>query len=108
MVNDEHIARTAKKMQDEIAHLRERMNAFIVAADSKDGLVQIKINGNHRVKDISFTSNTLPDQAKLTAGMIEAFNLAIEKADMELEKRMALITQKYTIEAINKTNVKND
>lgn len=105
IINETQLEKNAKKMQDEIAELRDRLNAFTVTTQSSDGHVQVKMDGNHRIKDISFTGESLPVTERLSANIMEAFNLAMDKADMELEKRMAAITHKYTIETIDKAGV---
>lgn len=102
-INESELLKSAKKMQDEMKSLREKMGAYITIGDSKDGVVHIKINGNHQIKDVSMTGIELPDKSKICADIVEAFNFAITEADIELEKRMSTITNKYVSETIQKT-----
>ncbi|KGP63886.1 hypothetical protein EP47_07040 [Legionella norrlandica] len=91
-------ARTIRVIRSQKALLKdnalsklEELDKMSAEGSSKDGLVTIKINGNHQVMDISFHhsfTDWAVDNAKTCKLIIEAINDGISKIDLNIEKEI--------------------
>lgn len=94
MKNFVDMMKQAKQMQAQLELAQKEIERLVLEGTSKNGLVKLKMDGKHLVKELSIDPTLLtPDQSKnLETLIIDAVNHAvnnIEKASKERMKNLA-------------------
>lgn len=83
----------AQKMQSKMQEAQEELTAMEVTGEAGAGLVVIKMNGRHDVKEVILDDGLFDEDKDMMAGIIAAaFNDAVRKIEKEARKKMATLT----------------
>lgn len=84
-----------QEMKQKMEESKARLNNITVQGESPNGLVQVTVNGNRRVKSIEIKQELLNenDKEQLEDFLIIALNKAIEQADKVNETEMGSAAQ---------------
>ncbi|MGI6077328.1 MAG: YbaB/EbfC family nucleoid-associated protein [Fastidiosipilaceae bacterium] len=92
--NLNQLMKQAQKMQEEMAKAQEEIANLEVEGSSGGGMVQVKINGDHRIIELNIEPEAVdPDDVDMLEDMvIAAINDAMNKLDKASEERMGSVT----------------
>ncbi|HHX36406.1 MAG TPA: YbaB/EbfC family nucleoid-associated protein [Clostridiaceae bacterium] len=92
--NLNQLMKQAQKMQEEMAKAQEEIANLEVEGSSGGGMVQVKINGDHRILELNIEPEAVdPEDVEMLEDMIvAAMNDAMDKLNKESSDRMGSVT----------------
>jgi len=76
-----------QQMKEEVAKSKLRLES--ISVDAEFNGIQVCMNGNRKLKDISIPESLLDDKEALEDSLLTAFNRCMEKAEKVNEAEMA-------------------
>ena len=82
-----------KETQAKVEATKQRLNSVYIDEASSDGLLNITITGNRKIKSIEIDKELLVDKEQLIDYLILTLNKAIEKAGNVNETELAAVAK---------------
>jgi DNA-binding YbaB/EbfC family protein len=82
-----------KETQQKVAETKKRLDFVLIDEKSNDGLLEVTLTANRKIKSISISDNLLNDKEMLEDYLVTVFNKAIEKATNVHETELAAVAK---------------
>ncbi len=82
-----------KETQQKIEEAKKRLDTVLVDEKSSDGLLQVTLTANRKIKSITIDESLLEDKEQLEDYLILVLNKAIEKATNVNETELAAVAK---------------
>jgi len=82
-----------KETQQKIEETKKRLDTVLVDEKSNDGLLQVTLTANRKIKAITIDESLLEDKEQLEDYLILVLNKAIEKATNVNETELAAVAK---------------
>jgi hypothetical protein len=82
-----------KETQQKIEETKKRLDTVLVDEKSSDGLLQVTLTANRKIKSIAIDESLLEDKEQLEDYLILVLNKAIEKATNVNETELAAVAK---------------
>ncbi|HRG17569.1 MAG TPA: YbaB/EbfC family nucleoid-associated protein [Flavobacterium lutivivi] len=82
-----------KETQQKIEETKKRLDTVLVDEKSSDGLLQVTLTANRKIKSITIDESLLEDKEQLEDYLILVLNKAIEKATNVNETELAAVAK---------------
>ena len=82
-----------KETQQKIEETKKRLDTVLVDEKSNDGLLQVTLTANRKIKAITIDESLLEDKEQLQDYLILVLNKAIEKATNVNETELAAVAK---------------
>lgn len=82
-----------KETQQKIEETKKRLDTVLVDEKSSDGLLQVTLTANRKIKSITIDESLLEDKEQLEDYLILVLNKAIEKATSVNETELAAVAK---------------
>jgi len=83
----------AQKMQQEVQRAQEELAQLEVTGQSGGGMVEVRMNGKHAVRQVRIDPSLLDDAEMLEDLVAAAINDAVNRVEETMRERMSGITQ---------------
>lgn len=82
-----------KETQQKVEATKKRLDSVLIDEKSNDGLVEITLTANRKIKSITIDDSLLEDKEMLEDYLINTLNKAIEKATNVNETELAAVAK---------------
>ncbi|MGE4169576.1 MAG: YbaB/EbfC family nucleoid-associated protein [Candidatus Margulisiibacteriota bacterium] len=86
------LLKQAKEMKDKMKKIQEELKKIEVSAQALDGKVDVVLNGEMEALRITIDPSVANDPAKLSKGLIKAFNDATKKAKDIAASKLSVVS----------------
>lgn len=82
-----------KETQQKVEETKKRLDFVLVDEKSNDGLLEVTLNANRKIKSITISDDLLNDKEMLEDYLVTILNKAIEKATNVHETELAAVAK---------------
>src|SRR5690606_3352792 len=82
-----------KETQQRVEETKKRLDFVLIDEKSNDGLVEVTLTANRKIKNISISDELLADKEILEDYLVNVLNKAIEKATNVQETELAAVAK---------------
>lgn len=82
-----------KETQQKVEATKKRLDTVLIDEKSTDGLLQVTLTANRKIKNISINEELLTDKEMLEDYLVNVLNNAIEKATNVNETELAAVAK---------------
>ena len=82
-----------KETQEKVEATKKRLDTVLIDEKSSDGLLEVTLTANRKIKNISISDNLLKDKEMLEDYLINTLNKAIERATNVNETELAAVAK---------------
>ena len=82
-----------KETQQKIEETKKRLDFVLIDEKSNDGLLEVTLNANRKIKSITISDDLLNDKEMLEDYLVTTLNKAIEKATNVHETELAAVAK---------------
>lgn len=82
-----------KETQQRVEETKKRLDYVLIDEKSNDGLVEVTLTANRKIKNISISDELLADKEMLEDYLVNVLNKAIEKATNVHETELAAVAK---------------
>lgn len=82
-----------KETQQKVEETKKRLNHVLIDEKSTDGLLEVTLTANRKIKNITISDDLLQDKEMLEDYLINVLNKAIEKATNVNETELAAVAK---------------
>ena len=82
-----------KETQQKVEETKKRLDFVLIDEKSADGLLEVTLTANRKIKNITVSDNLLQDKEMLEDYLVNVLNKAIEKATNIHETELAAVTK---------------
>lgn len=82
-----------KETQQRVEETKKRLDFVLIDEKSNDGLVDVTLTANRKIKNISISDELLADKEMLEDYLVNVLNKAIEKATNVHETELAAVAK---------------
>ena len=82
-----------KETQQKVEETKKRLNLVLIDEKSTDGLLEVTLTANRKIKNITISDDLLQDKEMLEDYLINVLNKAIEKATNVNETELAAVAK---------------
>ena len=82
-----------KETQQKVEETKKRLDFVLIDEKSNDGLLEVTLNANRKIKSITISDDLLNDKEMLEDYLVTTFNKAIEKATNIHETELAVVAK---------------
>lgn len=82
-----------KETQQKVEETKKRLNHVLIDEKSTDGLLEVTLTANRKIKNITISNDLLQDKEMLEDYLINVLNKAIEKATNVNETELAAVAK---------------
>lgn len=82
-----------KETQQRVEETKKRLDFVLIDEKSNDGLVEVTLTANRKIKNISISDELLADKEMLEDYLVNVLNKAIEKATNVNETELAAVAK---------------
>lgn len=82
-----------KETQEKVEATKKRLDTVLIDEKSSDGLLEVTLTANRKIKNISISEDLLQDKEMLEDYLINTLNKAIEKATNVNEAELAAVAK---------------
>lgn len=82
-----------KETQQKVEETKKRLDFVLIDEKSNDGLLEVTLNANRKIKSITISDNLLNDKEMLEDYLVTTLNKAIEKATNVHETELAAVAK---------------
>ena len=82
-----------KETQQRVEETKKRLDFVLIDEKSNDGLVEVTLTANRKIKNISISDELLADKEMLEDYLVNVLNKAIEKATNVHETELAAVAK---------------
>lgn len=82
-----------KETQEKVEATKKRLDTVLIDEKSSDGLLEITLTANRKIKNISIAEDLLQDKEMLEDYLVNTLNKAIEKATNVNETELAAVAK---------------
>jgi DNA-binding YbaB/EbfC family protein len=82
-----------KETQQKVEETKKRLNFVLIDEKSNDGLLEVTLTANRKIKNISISDELLTDKEMLEDYLVNVLNKAIEKATNVHETELAAVAK---------------
>lgn len=82
-----------KETQQKVEETKKRLDFVLIDEKSNDGLLEVTLNANRKIKSISISDDLLNDKEMLEDYLVTTLNKAIEKATNIHETELAAVAK---------------
>ena len=82
-----------KETQQRVEETKKRLDFVLIDEKSNDGLVEVTLTANRKIKNISISDELLADKEMLEDYLVNVLNKAIEKATNVQETELAAVAK---------------
>ena len=82
-----------KETQQKIEETKKRLDFVLIDEKSNDGLLEVTLNANRKIKSITISDDLLNDKEMLENYLVTTLNKAIEKASNVHETELAAVAK---------------
>ena len=83
-----------KETQQKVEETKKRLDFVLIDEKSSDGLVEVTLTANRKIKNITVSDDLLNDKEMLEDYLVNVLNKAIEKATNVHETELAAVAKK--------------
>lgn len=82
-----------KETQQKVEETKKRLDFVLIDEKSNDGLLEVTLNANRKIKNITISDDLLNDKEMLGNYLVTTLNKAIEKATNVHETELAAVAK---------------
>jgi DNA-binding YbaB/EbfC family protein len=82
-----------KETQQKVEETKKRLDFVLIDEKSSDGLLEVTLTANRKIKNITVSNNLLSDKEMLEDYLVTVLNKAIEKATNVQETELAAVAK---------------
>ncbi len=82
-----------KETQQKVEETKKRLDFVLIDEKSNDGLLEVTLTANRKIKNITISSDLLQDKEMLEDYLVNVLNKAIEKATNVNETELAAVAK---------------
>lgn len=82
-----------KETQEKVEATKKRLDTVLIDEKSSDGLLEVTLTANRKIKNISISEDLLQDKEMLEDYLVNTLNKAIEKATNVNETELAAVAK---------------
>jgi DNA-binding YbaB/EbfC family protein len=82
-----------KETQQKVEETKKRLDFVLIDEKSNDGLLEVTLNANRKIKSITISDDLLNDKEMLEDYIVTTMNKAIEKATNVHETELAAVAK---------------
>jgi nucleoid-associated protein EbfC len=82
-----------KETQQKVEETKKRLDFVLIDEKSNDGLLEVTLNANRKIKSITISDDLLNDKEMLENYLVTTLNKAIEKATNIHETELAAVAK---------------
>jgi nucleoid-associated protein EbfC len=82
-----------KETQQKVEETKKRLDFVLIDEKSNDGLLEVTLTANRKIKNITVSDDLLQDKEMLEDYLVNVLNKAIEKATNIHETELAAVTK---------------
>jgi DNA-binding YbaB/EbfC family protein len=82
-----------KETQQKVEETKKRLDFVLIDEKSNDGLLEVTLTANRKIKNISISDDLLKDKEMLEDYLVNVLNKAIEKATNVHETELAAVAK---------------
>lgn len=82
-----------KETQEKVEATKKRLNSVLIDEKSNDGLLEVTLTANRKIKNITIAEDLLQDKEMLEDYLVNILNKAIEKATNINETELAAVAK---------------
>lgn len=82
-----------KETQEKVEATKKRLDTVLIDEKSSDGLLEVTLTANRKIKNITVSEDLLQDKEMLEDYLINTLNKAIEKATNVNEAELAAVAK---------------
>ncbi len=82
-----------KETQEKVEATKKRLDTVLIDEKSNDGLLEVTLTANRKIKNITVSEDLLQDKEMLEDYLINTLNKAIEKATNVNETELAAVAK---------------
>lgn len=82
-----------KETQQKVEETKKRLDFILIDEKSNDGLLEVTLNANRKIKSITISDDLLNDKEMLEDYLVTTLNKAIEKATNVHETELAAVAK---------------
>ncbi len=82
-----------KETQQKVEETKKRLDFVLIDEKSADGLLEVTLTANRKIKNITVSDDLLQDKEMLEDYLVNVLNKAIEKATNIHETELAAVTK---------------
>ncbi len=82
-----------KETQQKVEETKKRLDFVLIDEKSNDGLLEVTLNANRKIKSITISDDLLNDKEMLENYLVTTLNKAIEKATNVHETELAAVAK---------------
>ena len=82
-----------KETQQKVEETKKRLDYVLIDEKSNDGLLEVTLNANRKIKNITIADELLSDKEILEDYLVNVLNKAIEKATKVHETELAAVAK---------------
>ena len=82
-----------KETQQKVEETKKRLDFVLIDEKSNDGLLEVTLNANRKIKSITISDDLLNDKKMLGNYLVTTLNKAIEKATNVHETELAAVAK---------------
>lgn len=82
-----------KETQQKVEETKKRLDFVLIDEKSNDGLLEVTLTANRKIKNISISNDLLADKEMLEDYLVTVLNKAIEKATTVNETELAAVAK---------------
>jgi len=82
-----------KETQQKVEETKKRLDYVLIDEKSNDGLLEVTLNANRKIKNITIADELLSDKEMLEDYLVNVLNKAIEKATNVHETELAAVAK---------------
>ena len=82
-----------KETQQKVEETKKRLDFVLIDEKSNDGLLEVTLNANRKIKSITISDDLLNDKEMLEDYIVTTLNKAIEKATNVHETELAAVAK---------------
>lgn len=88
-----NLMKEAQKMQQRMQDAQQQLSELIVIGESGGGMVTVKMNGRHDVKEVKIKPTLMEEDSEMLEDLVAAaFNSAVRKVEEESKKKISELT----------------
>ena len=82
-----------KETQEKVEATKKRLDTVLIDEKSSDGLLEVTLTANRKIKNISISDDLLQDKEMLEDYLVNTLNKAIERATNVNETELAAVAK---------------
>ncbi|MBD3725244.1 MAG: YbaB/EbfC family nucleoid-associated protein [Flavobacterium haoranii] len=82
-----------KETQEKVEATKKRLDTVLIDEKSSDGLLEVTLTANRKIKNISISEDLLQDKEMLEDYLVNTLNKAIERATNVNETELAAVAK---------------